>query len=132
MRVTYTRRWTQQDHQTSDPLSTLRAGDRCPRVGCGGLLMERDVVTSEASCAEVYCSSCARAALLTVHEPYAPMARSRDPLMASLQEVASPASAGRGSDDSMDIALPRSALDASGLGRVSDSGSLPEPPLDAR
>lgn len=93
------------------PLTGLKEGDRCPRPHCGGLLMGRVVVTVDGSCDELICSSCARAVLLRVHEPYVPMGREPDPRVASLLVPEPQDDAGRGNDDSMGIALPESLLD---------------------
>ena len=117
---------------SENPLAGAQSGERCPRLHCGGLLMAREVVTHEASCLEVYCASCARACVQVIREPYVPMARSQDPLLGSLSEVASQGRVGRGDDDSVGIALPRASRDDVGLGRGYSVLSLPEPPLDSR
>ena len=117
---------------SENPLADTHAGERCPRPHCGGLLMEREVVTHEASCREVYCASCARTCVQVIREPYVPLARAQDPLLASLSEVASHGDAGQDGDDNVGIALPRASRDDVGLGRGYSVLSLPEPPLDSR
>lgn len=55
------------------PLLGSKAGERCPRQACGGLLFSRNVVTHDGACEELVCASCARSRLLRVHEPYRPL-----------------------------------------------------------
>lgn len=60
-----------------NPLVGVQAGDRCPRPGCGGLVMFRGVVTLDGACDELVCSSCARSIATTFREPYRALAPAR-------------------------------------------------------
>lgn len=113
------------------PLRGLRGGDRCPRVHCGGMLLQRAVVTVDGSCEELVCASCARAVLLAIHEPYVPMRAARDPSVESLLGVAHPGAVGRGDAGNGDTSLPPDVRDAAGLDRGCFDLSLLEPPLDS-
>jgi hypothetical protein len=114
------------------PLQGSQAGERCPRRHCGGLLIQRAVVTVDGSCEELVCSSCARSTVLRVLEPYVPIPEPRDQAVSALLVPDREAGAGRGSDDSMGIPLPPSVRVAVGLHRGWSDESLPVPPLDRR
>lgn len=53
-----------------NPLAGAVEGSRCPRAGCGGLVMARGVVTLDGACDELVCSSCARSIATVFREPY--------------------------------------------------------------
>ena len=89
-----------------NPLAESRPGDRCPRPGCGGLVMVRTVVTVVGSCDEVFCSLCARSALSRYLEPYVPLKRARDSQVDALLTPPTTRDSGLESDDSMGIAMP--------------------------
>ena len=122
-------RTTQEPAQ--NPLSEARAGSRCPRPHCGGLLILRAVVTVDGSCDEVVCSSCSRSVVLALHEPYRPMPRARHPLFDAPGEADRPGAARRDTDDSMGIVPPGDARDGPLLYTVWSDESLPLPPLDS-
>ncbi len=97
---------------TPVPVSELAGslpGQQCPRPHCGGLLVERSVVTHDGVCMELVCASCARSAVVKILEPYPPLRVSADPnadrFFSSREDRAA-----QDSDDSMGIALPHSVL----------------------
>ena len=81
------------------PLADSEAGSRCPRPHCGGLVLERAVVTVDGACVEVYCSACGRSALRAVLEPYTPIPLPQSPADASLYAPDREPGAAQGSDD---------------------------------
>lgn len=77
----------------------LRSGDRCPRPGCGGLLVDRCVVSVEGTCQEVCCSSCSRTLLVSTVEPYAPMGEERSRQAEACHRSGRPRGASRRQED---------------------------------
>ena len=61
-----------------------RTGDRCPRRGCGGLVLDRVVVTQDGVCEEVYCVACSRTRGVRLVEPYRPLPQAQDPQVEAL------------------------------------------------
>lgn len=111
-------------------LAGLRPGDRCPRPHCGGLLLQRAVVTEDGSCEEVVCAACARSLLLVILEPYAPMPSDCNPALDRFLRPDPCPNAGQGTDGIEDSDVPPAIREAVGLDRgLLDESSL-TPPLD--
>lgn len=119
--------------QTPIPVSELgdaKAGDRCPRPHCGGLVLIRQVITGCGACEELFCANCARTKLVRLEEPYRPMPAERDVRVERLlTPPAAPPRAAQGIDDSMDIGLPPAVLAvvADDTGLHSESGLFAPP-----
>ena len=115
---------TQKPTIAPGPFGSCQAGDRCPRLHCGGLLVRRTCVTHVGTCEEVVCTSCARAQVTKVIEPYAPMLHSPQ----AIEEACAPDPAGRDTartSDSGEVwSLPASVGHAIGL----NDEDLPDAP----
>ena len=81
------------------PLADAQAGSQCPRLHCGGLILERAVVTLDGACVEVYCSACARSAVRVILEPYTPIPSPQSQADASLYAPDREPVVVQGSDD---------------------------------
>lgn len=111
-RTTYSPRERDESGATHTGLPEgLKGGDRCPRPGCGGLLVDRCVVSQDGTCEEVFCSACSRAALTRLHEPYLPMGREREAEVDRLCQESGRRRASRGGGDE-EVSLPAGMLEA--------------------
>lgn len=53
-------------------MTRLLSGSPCPRPHCGGLLLHRDVISSEGRLQEVYCHLCGRTVAAQAEPVYRP------------------------------------------------------------
>ena len=110
----------------------LIPGEPCPR--CAGLVLRRRVVTPEGALTEHYCVACSRTSHAEpemVYDP--PRLRLTPSAEAKLSRVCRPETDGRSReaiDDSVDIALSRSALDAAEIRAMFSCECLPAPHTD--
>jgi len=84
--------------------SDVRAGQACPRVGCGGLLVWRPVETLDGGTEEVVCTACSRSRLIRILEPYKAMAAGDPKMNGLLREKGR--TEGRGDGTGEDLPLP--------------------------
>lgn len=97
----------------------LGPGARCPRSGCGGMLLARAVLTEEGEVRELACHLCARTFQVVVCQPYGPhRVQFRREVEASIVEKADgffvrvAHGSARGFDHNEDSALPPDVLAA--------------------
>lgn len=122
------------------PAPSVEAGARCPRPHCGGLIVLRDVLTTEGGLKERYCTACSRAYGAEFDVVYDPprlaltMAQEAalDAVCSSVARSGSSRSS-RGlplDGDTSDILFPRSILDPVDRCITFQDESLPSEPLD--
>ena len=102
-----------------EPELILVPGQCCPRPHCGGLVIERGVLTPEGFLREAYCTACARSSSPRLEAPRPParlrLSEACEAKLARLCTERGRNRASEGFDDTTDISMPRSALDAATL-----------------
>lgn len=107
----------------------LIPGEPCPR--CAGLVVRRHVVTPDGALTEHYCTGCSRTSHAEPERPYTPprlvLSPSTERKLDRLCRSADADGCRQGVDDSADIALARSVLDAAEIRAMFAVECLPTP-----